>query len=283
MHKIKISQILKYLLILIPFIYIMLLLIYPLSSLFILSFFDENGFTLSYLINVLTSSVYIEVIIRTLKISIIVTLFSLIICYPIAYLVYSMKSNRMKRVIIATILIPFWISLLVRTFSWIVILQNKGVINFILTKLKLIEEPLKLLFNTNSVIIGMVHVLYPFMFLSLYTVISRIDKSFIEAAKGLGARPVTSFLLITLPLSLPGVLAGSILVFVMSLGFFVTPALIGGAESTMVSMLIETYVNRTLNWNLASALSLVLFIFTFILIYTFYFIIRKQNIIKEVP
>src|SRR5699024_701231 len=127
----------------------------------------------------------------------------------------------------ALALIPFWISLLVRTFSWIILLQNEGVINQFLMSIGVISEPIKLLYSTTGVVIGMVHVLYPFMFFSLYSVMKGIDQRLVDAAEGLGARPMKAFTQITLPLSLPGILAGSLLVFVMSLGFFVTPALLG--------------------------------------------------------
>lgn len=161
-------------------------------------------------------------------------------------------------------------------------LQDRGAINQALMALGIIDEPIKLLYTTTGVVIGMVHVLYPFMFFSLYSVMKGIDQRLYQAAEGLGARPFTAFLQINLPLSLPGILAGSLLVFVMSLGFFVTPALLGGSGEMMISMVIENYINKTLNWHLASALSLVLFVVTIIILGLAFLSLRNHAVLKDV-
>jgi putative spermidine/putrescine transport system permease protein/spermidine/putrescine transport system permease protein len=161
-------------------------------------------------------------------------------------------------------------------------LQDRGVINQTLMGLGIIDEPIKLLYTTAGVVIGMVHVLYPFMFFSLYSVMKGIDQRLHQAAEGLGARPLKAFLQINLPLSLPGILAGSLLVFVMSLGFFVTPALLGGSGEMMISMVIENYINKTLNWHLASALSLVLFVVTIVILGLAFLALRNNAVLKDV-
>lgn len=273
---------LKWMLVIIPLVYIVVLLLYPMLSLFKLSFVDETGFTLEYIHRLFSSTIYLQVLWVTLKISFIVTVVCLLISYPIAYLLIRISSNIWASIILALALIPFWISLLVRTFSWVVMLQDQGAINQILIGLGIIDEPLKLLYSTTGVVIGMVHVLYPYMFFSLYSVMKGIDQRLLQAAQGLGAHPLQVFFQITLPLSLPGVLAGSLLVFVMSLGFFITPALLGGSKDMMVSMVIENYINQTLNWHLASALSLVLFVVTMLILLLAFFILRNHAVLKDV-
>jgi putative spermidine/putrescine transport system permease protein/spermidine/putrescine transport system permease protein len=273
---------LKWLLVVIPLVYIVVLLLYPMIGLFKLGIADTSGFTLEYMKQIFTNKVYLDVIWITLKISFLVTVISLLISYPIAYLLIRMESNTWKKIIIALAMIPFWISLLVRTFSWIVMLQDRGVINQTLMGLGIIDEPIKLLYTTAGVVIGMVHVLYPFMFFSLYSVMKGIDQRLHQAAEGLGARPLKAFLQINLPLSLPGILAGSLLVFVMSLGFFVTPALLGGSGEMMISMVIENYINKTLNWHLASALSLVLFVVTIVILGLAFLALRNNAVLKDV-
>lgn len=273
---------LKWALVIIPLAYVIGLLFYPMIKLFILGVSDDSGFTLEYLHQIFSKPIYLKVLWMTLKISFIVTILSLLISYPIAYLLIRIKSKVWGGIILGLALIPFWISLLVRTFSWIVVLQNKGVINSILMNLGIISEPLPLLYSTTGVVVGMVHVLYPFMFFSLYSVMKGIDQRLIQAAEGLGARPIFVFFQITLPLSLPGILAGALLVFVMSLGFFVTPALLGGSDNMMISMVIEDYINKTLNWHLASALSLVLFAVTILIIILAFLVLRKHAVLKDV-
>lgn len=273
---------LKWLLMIIPLVYVAVLLLYPMVELFKMGIADSNGLTLEYLKHIFSNKVYLDVIWITLKISFLVTFISLMISYPIAYLLIRIESNTWKYIIIALAMIPFWISLLVRTFSWIVMLQEQGVINQLLLALGIIDEPIKLLYTTTGVVIGMVHVLYPFMFFSLYSVMKGIDQRLYQAAEGLGARPLTAFFQINFPLSLPGVLAGSLLVFVMSLGFFVTPALLGGSGEMMISMVIENYINKTLNWHLASALSLVLFIVTIVILGLAFFALRNNAVLKDV-
>jgi len=176
------------------------------------------------------------------------------------------SSEAMKRVIALLVILPLWTSLLVRTYVWIVILGRKGLVNESLIGLGLIDTPLALLYNRFSVYIGMVHIMLPFMVLPLYAVMQRIDLRLLSAAWSLGASRLTSFYLILLPLSFPGVLAGSLLVFILSIGFFVTPAILGGLSEITYVMLIETYINKLFNWPLASAMSIVLLVATLALV-----------------
>lgn len=270
------------LMIIIPLVYMVLLTFVPIVSLFKQSLFDESGFTLRYLAEVVSNPLYLKVMWLTLKISFLVTVISLLISYPVAYLIVQTESTLWKKVILSAVLIPFWISLLVRTFSWNILLQDQGVINKLLMSTGLINEPLSLLFNTTGVVIAMTHILMPYMVLSLYSVMQGIDQRLVQASQGLGAKPSKAFYDVFLPLSAPGIIAGCLLVFVLSLGFYITPALLGGSKNTMIAMLIENNINITLNWNLASALSLLLFFVTILLVFIPFLLFRNHSAIKDV-
>ncbi|MEB3102095.1 ABC transporter permease [Ferviditalea candida] len=272
---------LQWLLLIIPSAYIVFLMFFSMIDLFKLSIFDTNGFTLKYLAHLFAEPVYLQVLWLTLKIAFLVTLTTLLIAYPVAYLMVKIESKAWKNFIFTAVLIPFWISLLVRTFAWTVLLQEQGIINKTLMTVGLIHVPIPLLYNTAGVIIGMTHVLLPYMVLSLYSVMEGIDQRLVQAAEGMGARPRKAFMQIFLPLSLPGMLSGSLLVFILGLGYFITPAILGGSKNMMISMLIQNNVSTTLNWHLASALALVLFVITLLLLFLSYFIIRNHSVLKE--
>ncbi len=271
---------LKWLLLLIPLLYTLVLLYYSLASVLALSVYDKNGFTLKYVTEVLTNTLYLQVLWITLKTSFIVTVATLVLAYPIAYLLVVMHSVKWKKVIMGTIMITLWISLLVRTFSWTIILQDHGIINKFLQAIGLAAEPLKLLYNSIGVTIGMTHILLPYMILSLYAVMEGIDRRLMQAAMGLGARPRQALFHVFVPLSLPGVMSGSLIVFVLGLGYFITPALLGGQQDTMISKLIQENIQMTLNWNLAAALSLLLLVTTFILLGVAYSLSRLSPMLK---
>jgi len=154
--------------------------------------------------------------------------------------------------------VPFWISVLGRSFTWLVLLQRNGVVNQLLRAIGLVREPIPLVYNELGVHLGMVHILLPFMTLSLYGVLRGIDPTLIRAAQNLGASDWQAFRRVFLPLSLPGLAAGSTLLFAIGLGFFITPALLGGGKVTLIAVLIEANVRETLDWPLAAALSAVL-------------------------
>jgi ABC-type spermidine/putrescine transport system permease subunit I len=269
---------LKWVLLLAPLLYIMILMVFSMFDLFKMSLFDEQGFTLKYLTEFFSSPIYLKVLWLTLKTALLVTFTSLILAYPIAYLLVKLESKKWKRAILGMVLIPFWISLLVRTFAWTILLQDEGLINKMLLSMHLIDKPIPLLFNTTGVVIGMTHILLPYMIISLYSILEGIDQRLIQAAQGLGARPMKAFWQIFFPLSLPGVLSGSLLVFVLGLGYFLTPALLGGPQNMMISMLIQENISTTLNWNMASAIALVLLIVTLLLLFLGFLLTRKNPI-----
>ncbi len=214
--------------------------------------------------------IYLKLFWRTLLVSMMVTLLCLILGYPIAHLIANSPENRMNWLLIL-VLIPFWTSLLVRTTSWIVLLQTQGVFNDLLVALGLISEEgrLAMVYNMTGTIIAMTHVLLPFMVLPLYSVMRGIPPTYMHAAASLGASPLQAFLRVYWPQSLPGVGAGGLLVFILAIGFFITPALVGGSEGQLISNMIAYHMQTSLNWGLAAALGGVLLVGV-ILLYLLY-------------
>jgi len=201
--------------------------------------------------------VFRDVLGRTLWISAIVTLMCLLLGYPVAYVIAAQPSER-AGVLLFLVLLPFWTSLLVRTVAWVVLLQKEGVLNSVFLSLGIVHEPLKMIFNRFAVYVAMVHVLLPFMVLPLYSVMRGIPPSYVRAASSLGARPFTAFRRVYLPQTLPGIGAGCLMVFIQALGYYITPALVGGADDQMISYFIAFYASRTVNWGMAAALSIML-------------------------
>lgn len=200
---------------------------------------------------------------RTFLISGWVTLVCLVCGYPYAYLM-TVVGPKARLAMVLCVLIPFWISGVVRTLSWVILLQDSGVINSILRGSGL--GPVRLIRTPTGVVIGMAQVLLPFMILPLYSVMRGIDIRLMRAAQSLGARPVRAFLTVYLPLSLPGVYAGAIIVFILALGFYITPALLGGPRSTMLSTLVQNQVLSLLQWGRGGAMGVVLLLATFLLL-----------------
>ncbi len=213
----------------------------------------------------LESPVYVRVLWTTLRTSLIVTVVCLLIGYPYAYVLHH-AGPRTRAILTALVLVPFWSSLLVRTYAWTVLLQDSGVINSVLRDLGLIETPLKLMRNTLGVTIGMSHILLPFMVLPIWATMRRIDPDLVPAAEGLGAPPRAAFRKVFLPLSLPGVFAGCLLVFVLALGFYITPALLGSPQNAMFSELIVNMVSERLRFGVGSALAMTLLAVTLLLL-----------------
>jgi len=264
-------------------------LIIPLASFFLVFFlipffyilyrsFWDPTFTLKHYIHIIQEPLYLKVIFNTMKLAFVATFVCLILGYPFAFLLATSKEKTSNR-LLAVVLIPFWISLLVRTYSWIVILGRKGLINTVLLKLGILSEPLTLLYTMKGVIIGMTHILLPYMIISLFSVMKGIDLELLKAARNLGASSFKAFLNVFFPLSLPGVAGGSLMVFVMGLGFFVTPALLGGPQDVVISVLIENQVTYILNWGFAFAIAVVLCILALVMVY---FYNRYMGILKVV-
>jgi putative spermidine/putrescine transport system permease protein len=230
--------------------------IYPVGRLLLRSV-SEPVWGLQNFRELLAQPVYFNALVNTVVISGSVTLLCLLAGYPLAFTIARAR-GRVQRLLTFAVLIPFWSSILVRTFAWLVLLQSRGLVNRTLIDLGIIDTPIVMVHNRIGVLVGMVHILLPFMVLPLYSVMVRIDASYTNAAASLGARPVRNFLRVYLPLSWPGIINGTVLVFVMGLGYFITPALLGGAGDTMIAQLIEVEVADLGRWGVAGALALVL-------------------------
>lgn len=241
---------------------VLIVLILPVGWLFYLSFVGQSGsFSLENYARLVDSEVYIRIFWTTFKVSFLTTSVCVLIGYPLAYLL-SQVPTRLGNLLLLTVLLPFWTSLLVRTYAWLVLLQRRGLINEWGIKLGFWEEPLSLVYNLSGTLIGMVHIMLPFLVLPLFGAMKRIDRDYMNAASNLGASPTRAFWRVFVPLSLPGLLAGSMIVFILCLGFFVTPAILGGGKIIMVSNQITDTIELFFNWGAASALGVVLLLIT---------------------
>lgn len=202
-------------------------------------------------------SIYRGLFVRTLWMSFVITALALLLGYPLAYMMTT-GSKTTRLVLLLFVLLPFWTSLLVRTSAWVVLLQQEGLVNQLIQFLGLTDGPLSLIYNRFGVYVGMVHILLPFMVMPLYAVMRGVPDSHMRAAQSLGATPFTAFRRVYLPQTTPGIGAGCLLVFILAVGFYVTPALLGSPRDQMVSYFIAYYTNQTLNWGLASALGVIL-------------------------
>ena len=206
--------------------------------------------------------IHLKLFLRTLEISLVVTLGTLVLGYPVAYLLAQLPA-RTSNLLLILVLLPFWTSILVRTTSWIALLQGQGVINdiFVWIGITTDEQRFSMIYNKLGTLIAMTHILLPFMILPLYSVMKAIPPSYVRAAKSLGATNWTAFWRVYFPQSVPGIGAGAILVFILAIGYYITPALLGGSEGVMISNIIDGHMRQTLNYSLAAALGLVLLVF----------------------
>lgn len=248
-------------------VYLALFFFYPLARVFLRSLFGPD-FTLAHYARVVASPAYLKILWITVRLSLVVALVALLVGYPVAF-VLSRVRERVAQVLLAFVLVPLWTSVLVRSYAWIVILRTEGLLNLLLQGLGLTTTPLALVYNETGVVIGMVHVLLPYMILSLYTVMRGIDSTYLRAAANLGAGVVPTFLRVYLPLSMPAVTSGFLLVFIFSIGFFITPALLGGGKVEMIALQIETQINELVDWGFGAALSVVLFAVVVVLVALF--------------
>jgi putative spermidine/putrescine transport system permease protein/spermidine/putrescine transport system permease protein len=232
----------------------------PIVWLFWLSFRGNEGMTWAHYARLLHPS-YLITLRSTFELSFLVTIISILLGYPLAYVIAQARA-RIAAVLLLLVLFPIWTSLLVRCYAWLVLLQRRGLINTWLSDLGLISHPLPLVHNFTGTTIGMVHIMLPFMVLPLYASMRAINPDYMRAAANLGASPIRAFWQVFLPLSLPGLAAGIVIVFVLCLGFYVTPALLGGGRVMMWSMQIERNVSYYGDWGAASALGVVLLVLT---------------------
>ena len=253
----------------------------PLVVMSVRSVTDPVGAGLSNYERFFAEEAYVRVLLNTFWIAVLATLVCLVIGYPFAYLM-TIVPGRLAGLLLIAVLLPFWSSLLVRTFAWQVLLRDTGIINRFLLDLGVISEPLTLIRTTGGVIVGMSHILLPFMVLPLYAVMRRIDPEFSRAAANLGASPTSAFLRIFIPLSLPGVLAGCLLVFILALGFYITPALLGGLRDQMISQLIVQQIQQRLDWGFGTAMSVLLVGITLVILFVASRAVKLQDVFGSV-
>jgi putative spermidine/putrescine transport system permease protein len=224
-------------------------------------------FTTRNYARIVNDSYYLEVIWTTLRIGLLTTLFALVIGYPLAHWMARIKSRAGHALLLMAVLAPMLTGIVVRTFAWMTLLSDKGVINQILISAGLIAKPLQLMYNETGIVIGLVHIYVPFMVLTLTGVIGRIDERLEQAAENLGASPLRAFLEVTLPLSLPGILAGSLLVFALAISAYVTPILLGGFQIMTLPILIYQQISANFNIGFAAALGMILLVISLLLVF----------------
>jgi putative spermidine/putrescine transport system permease protein len=241
--------------------------IVPVAWLFYLSFFTDNGVaTLINYRHLMEQASYARIFRTTFEVSVLTTGICVVLGYPLAYFL-SQLPRRAANLCMVAVLLPFWTSILVRTYAWLVLLQRSGLINSWGMGLGLWSEPLPLVNNMTGTLIGMVHIMVPFIVLPLYSSMRTIDRSLLQAAANLGAGPVQGFWRVFLPLSFPGLTAGALVVFILCLGVYITPEVLGGGRVIMVSSRIASDINTFLNWGSASALGAVLLLLTLLLLW----------------
>lgn len=245
---------------------IFIVIVIPVGWLFYLSFIGDGGqFSLENYQKMITYKSYIRAFTTTFQVSILTTLICIALGYPLAYFLANLPP-RVAAVLMLTVLLPFWTSLLVRTYAWLVLLQKKGIINDLAISIGLWDTPIKLVHNMMGTLVGMAHIMLPFLVLPLYSSMRKINRDLMQAASNLGASPTQAFWQVYFPLSRSGMVAGSLIVFVLCLGFYVTPAVLGGGRVIMVATQITAILENQFDWGAASALGVVLLVVTLLLL-----------------
>ncbi|MHA6642742.1 ABC transporter permease [Mesorhizobium sp. A623] len=237
----------------------------PLLTMFGLSFTNPTP-TLMHYEQLASNPAYLLVLMNTLKIAVLASLICAVVGYPFAYWMYTL-SGRWQLLVLTLVVVPFWISILVRTYAWIVLLGNAGIVNRTLISLGISDSSVPFLYNQFGVLIGTTNILFPFLVLPLFATMTRIDRRLMSAAESLGASSSTTFTRVFFPLTFQSLAAGTILVFMLTLGFFVTPAILGGGRVSMIANVLDILINQLPNWEEASAIASILFV----VIMVFYF------------
>lgn len=258
---------------------VLITMVLPVAWLFGLSFVTETGaFTLQNYLRLVEQPSYARIFAVTFKVSLLTTAICIVLGYPLAY-VLSQLPRRAANLCLIAVMLPFWTSLLVRTYAWLVLLQRQGLINTWGMQLGLWDEPLALVHNLTGTLIGMVHIMLPFLVLPVLGTMRAIDADYLKAAANLGASPTRAFWAVFFPLSLPGLVAGSLIVFIIGLGFYVTPAVLGGGKVIMVSNQIASDIELFFHWGAASALGVVLLVITLAFLYAASRLLRLERVL----
>ncbi|MGB7299862.1 MAG: ABC transporter permease [Burkholderiaceae bacterium] len=223
--------------------------------------------------------IYVDIFIKTMWLSLVITIICLVLAYPVAYLL-SVLPLRTSNLLMILVLLPFWTSLLVRTTAWIAMLQREGVVNDVLVGVGAIDHAnrLQMIYNQTGTIIAMVHILLPFMILPLYSVMKTIPPSYMRAARSLGADSLTAFRRVYFPQTMPGIAAGTLLVFILAIGYYITPALVGGEDGLLISNLIAYHIKSSLNWSLGAALGSILLVTVLVLYWVYNKLVGVDNL-----
>lgn len=252
-------------------IWMTVLFVIPLLLILVVSFMSRSSFggiqtpfTLDNYIRFF-DPLYMKILWISCVMAFITTVCCLILGYPFAYIV-ARAPQKWRNLLLMLVIVPFWTNSLIRTYAWIVLLRTEGVINTFLLKIGLIDAPISMLYNETSVVIGLVYTMLPFMILPLYASIEKLDKAYLEAAADLGAKPMTTFWKITFPLTMPGIVAGAILVFIPSLGLFFIPDLMGGSKAVLIGNLIKNQFLTARDWPFGAASSIILMVLTLLMI-----------------
>jgi putative spermidine/putrescine transport system permease protein len=257
------------------------LFVWPVLRLLVLSF-GEHGFTLANYARLLRVPIYRVAFVETFEIAVLVTLLSIVLSYPLAYLMAASRP-RTRQVLMVLVLLPFWMSALVRTTAWLILLQHNGILNTTLVASGLVSQPIAFVYNLPGVLIGMTHVLMPFIVLPLAAAFRGIDSALIQAAEGLGAGSLALLRRLLLPLTAPAVLAGAAIVFMSAVGYYITPALMGGPAQTMIAQLIDFNIETQLDWGLAAALSVILLFVTLLVFGGFNAMFGLDRLLARAP
>ncbi|WP_409306199.1 ABC transporter permease [Pectobacterium sp. B1J-3] len=252
--------------------------LYPLINMLSFSLYSPT-FTWKHYLRIVHEPVWLNVLWITLRISVWVTFITLLLGYPLAWFLARLKP-RIANIFLIIVIIPYFTSVLVRTYAWMVLLGAQGLVNRSLIAMGLVDEPLKLMYTSTGVLIGMTYILLPYMVLALYSVMRGIDLTLLCVAESLGASRIRAFWRVIVPLSLPGAAAGGLLVFIMALGFFITPALMGGPQQTMISMVIESQIETYFDWGFGSALSSLLLACTLLLFWLYQRLVGLEQLFE---
>jgi putative spermidine/putrescine transport system permease protein len=252
----------------------------PLCWLLYQSFVGTGGFTLAHYREVLERPAYVGYLAATFELAVLSTLFSILLAYPICYAMVVLRRGY-AMLLFACVISSFFASILVRTYAWLLLLQRTGVVNRYLLEHGWISSPLALVYNMPGTVIGMVNILLPLIVLPLYASMKGVDGSLVLAAKGLGASPARAFRDVFLPLSLPGLMAGAILAFVASLGFYITPAILGGGRVVVWATAVATAVEQNPEWGAGAALGIILFVLTFTVLVALKHLLGVKNVLAR--
>lgn len=243
---------------------VVVLLVIPVGWLFALSFVAGGEWSAANFARIITYPAYLTIFKTTVVLSVVVTVACVVLGYPVAYAL-TLVPSRIATLGLAIITIPLWTSILVRTYAWLVLLQRRGLINSFLMDMGVLDEPLRLVHNFTGTAIGMVHVMLPYFILPLYATMRSIDRDLAPAAASCGASPIQAFWRVFFPLSLPGAMAGAVLVFIMGWGFYITPQVLGGGRVIVIAMKIQENISVYSDWGASSALGVILLVVVFLL------------------